>query len=72
MALANGKSRVKCGPITEHTKTAIYITETLTKVCLVIYFAFYICYFKNYFKRNIIPGEVHNKRRWSRYEFTRM
>ncbi|XP_065207008.1 RNA 3'-terminal phosphate cyclase [Planococcus citri] len=31
MALANGKSVVKCGPITEHTKTAIYIAETLTK-----------------------------------------
>lgn len=32
MALASGKSIVKCGPITEHTKTAIYIAEKLTKV----------------------------------------
>lgn len=32
MALAGGKSVVKCGPITQHTRTAIYIAETLTKV----------------------------------------
>lgn len=32
MALADGKSRVKCGPVTLHTKTAIYIAEILSKV----------------------------------------
>ncbi|KAK2183330.1 hypothetical protein NP493_315g03064 [Ridgeia piscesae] len=32
MALAQGKSRVKCGEITLHTKTAIAIAEQLTKV----------------------------------------
>lgn len=32
MALANGKSVVKCGPITLHTKTAIYIAEKMTQV----------------------------------------
>ncbi|XKL64282.1 hypothetical protein PGB90_004368 [Kerria lacca] len=31
MALANGKSVVKCGPITLHTKTAIYIAEKMTQ-----------------------------------------
>lgn len=31
MALAKGKSRVKVGPITLHTKTAIHIAELLTK-----------------------------------------
>ncbi|EDO40575.1 predicted protein, partial [Nematostella vectensis] len=31
MALANGKSRVKTGPLTMHTKTAIYVAERITK-----------------------------------------
>lgn len=31
MALADGISRIKCGPLTLHTKTAIYIAEKLTK-----------------------------------------
>lgn len=30
MALANGKSRIKTGPITLHTKTAIHMSEMLT------------------------------------------
>lgn len=30
MALAKGKSRVKSGPLTLHTKTAIHYTELLT------------------------------------------
>lgn len=32
MALAKGKSRVKVGSITMHTKTAIFIVETLSNV----------------------------------------
>ena len=32
MALAEGKSRVKCGEITLHTKTAISVAQLLTKV----------------------------------------
>jgi RNA 3'-terminal phosphate cyclase len=32
MALANGKSKVKCREITLHTKTAIYIAEQFTDV----------------------------------------
>lgn len=32
MALADGKSVVKCGPISLHTKTAIHIAEMLTNV----------------------------------------
>lgn len=34
MALANGKSLVKCREITLHTKTAIYIAEQFTNVRL--------------------------------------
>ncbi|CAF2093763.1 unnamed protein product [Rotaria magnacalcarata] len=32
MALAKGHSKVRCGPLSDHTKTAIYIAELLTKV----------------------------------------
>ena len=32
MALAAGKSRICCGPVTLHTETAIHIAKTLTKV----------------------------------------
>lgn len=32
MALAKGKSRVRTPPLTLHTKTAIYISELMTKV----------------------------------------
>lgn len=36
MALANGTSRIVCdSPITEHTKTAIYVIELLTQVIYV-------------------------------------
>lgn len=34
MALAKGKSRVKVGTVTLHTKTAIFIVETLTDVSI--------------------------------------
>lgn len=37
MALAKGKSRVKCGPITLHTETAIYIASQLTEVCVFLH-----------------------------------
>ena len=39
MALAKGVSRIECGPISLHTKTAVHIAQTLTKVCQL--FAFY-------------------------------
>jgi len=32
MALADGKSRVKSGPLTMHTKTAIHVAELVTQV----------------------------------------
>lgn len=32
MALARGSSSVKTGPLTLHTKTAIHIAETITRV----------------------------------------
>lgn len=35
MALAKGKSRIQCSsPLTMHTKTAIYIAELITDVCI--------------------------------------
>lgn len=34
MALASGTSKIKVGDITMHTKTAIYIAETITKVTI--------------------------------------
>jgi len=35
MAVAHGKSRVKCGPVTLHTQTAIHIAHQLTEVRLI-------------------------------------
>lgn len=35
MAIAHGKSRVKCGPVTLHTETAIHIAHQLTEVRLI-------------------------------------
>jgi len=32
MALAKGKSSVRCGPLTMHTKTAIHFSELMTGV----------------------------------------
>ena len=32
MALAKGKSAIKCGPLTLHTQTAIHYTQVLTNV----------------------------------------
>lgn len=32
MALAKGKSVVRCGPLTDHSKTAIHVAELMTKV----------------------------------------
>jgi RNA 3'-terminal phosphate cyclase (ATP) len=38
MAVAHGKSRVKCGPVTLHTQTAIHIAHLLTEVRLITYY----------------------------------
>lgn len=35
MALAHGRSRVRTGPITLHTQTAIHFTRLLTGVCFI-------------------------------------
>ncbi|CAF1007261.1 unnamed protein product [Rotaria sordida] len=32
MALAKGHSKIRCGPLSDHTKTAIFVAELLTKV----------------------------------------
>jgi len=32
MALAKGHSKIRCGPLSDHTKTAINVAELLTKV----------------------------------------
>ena len=36
MALANGKSRIKTGPLTLHTETAIYFAQKLTDAKFVV------------------------------------
>ena len=36
MALADGKSRIKCGPITLHTETAIHIARIISKVSFAV------------------------------------
>lgn len=36
MALANGISRIKTGPVTLHTQTAIHFAEQLAKVSIVL------------------------------------
>ena len=36
MALAAGKSRVRSGPLTLHTETAIDIAQKLTGVCIAL------------------------------------
>ena len=35
MALAKGRSVVRSGPITLHTRTAIHVAELMTKVCAI-------------------------------------
>ena len=37
MALAKGKSAIRTGPVTLHTRTAIHIVELLTQVLFVSY-----------------------------------
>jgi hypothetical protein len=32
MALAKGHSKIRCGPLSDRTKTAIFVVERLTKV----------------------------------------
>lgn len=32
MALAKGHSKIRCSPLSDHTKTAIFVAELLTKV----------------------------------------
>ena len=32
MALAKGKSSIRCGPVTLHTETAIHVAQQLTDV----------------------------------------
>lgn len=40
MALAEGRSKIRTGELTLHTKTAIYVTEQLTNVSSLIIFRF--------------------------------
>ena len=40
MALAKGHSKVRCGPLSDHTKTAIYVAELFTKVSSITVLAF--------------------------------
>jgi hypothetical protein len=36
MALAKGHSKIRCEPLSDRTKTAIYVVEQLTNVCLIL------------------------------------
>jgi hypothetical protein len=47
MALAKGHSKIRSGPLSDHTKTAIYVAELLTKVCSTIKHVFSV--FLNFF-----------------------
>lgn len=38
MAIAHGKSRVKCGPVSLHTRTAIHVAHLLTEVRLIVFY----------------------------------
>ena len=37
MALAKGKSSIRCGPVTLHTETAIHVAKQLTDVSIALY-----------------------------------
>ena len=39
MALAKGRSRIRTGPLTNHTQTAIWLAKMMTKVCNSYYLA---------------------------------
>lgn len=39
MALAEGRSRIRVGELTLHTRTAMYVTEQLTTVSVLFYFS---------------------------------
>ncbi len=56
MALAKGHSKVRCGPLSDHTKTAIYVTELLTKVSFNNNLC--ICYFLLFLKVKFVVTEV--------------
>lgn len=36
MALAKGHSKIRCGSLSDRTKTAVYVVEQLTNVCSII------------------------------------
>ncbi len=42
MALAKGHSKIRCGPLSDRTKTAIYVVEQLTNVCLIYEYIYLI------------------------------
>ena len=38
MALAKGKSSIRCGPVTLHTETAIHVAKQLTDVSIRLFY----------------------------------
>jgi hypothetical protein len=36
MALAKGHSKIRCGPLSDRTKTAIFVVKHLTNVCWIL------------------------------------
>ena len=58
MALAKGHSKIRCGPLTDHTKTAIYVIEKLTSV---FYFLDKFSSLINFYVMLIRLGEISNQ-----------
>jgi hypothetical protein len=63
MALAKGHSKIRCGTLSDRTKTAIYVVEQLTNVCLILkhtYLIFFCLLLKVKFKITEIPSSETN------------
>lgn len=60
MALAKGHSKIRCGPLSDHTKTAIYVAELLTKVSLnrIICLYYSLQFVKAKFKVTEVPSST--------------
>jgi ABC-type uncharacterized transport system permease subunit len=61
MALAKGHSKIRCGPLSDHTKTAIYVAELLTKVSLIIVIICACVIFFNFERQNLQLQKYHRQ-----------
>ena len=51
MSLAAGTSRIRTGPITLHTQTAMHIAHMMTQVCATRHIIFLDCFQKNFLQK---------------------